>query len=111
MMQRQHVLYDVWVEEPSLLARVAPWREILRGAAARAHATVITARFHQFEPVGVTGFLLLAESHISVHTWPEEGLAVIDIFSCGAMDVDAVIDWLRGRLRPTREALRVLERG
>lgn len=59
--------------------------EAMREAARVAGATVIGAHFHHFgEGHGVTGILLLAESHISVHTWPERDFAAFDIFMCGA---------------------------
>jgi S-adenosylmethionine decarboxylase len=58
---------------------------ILREAAAAAGATVVGLNLHHFGPeMGVTGVALLAESHISIHTWPEEGLSAVDIFLCGA---------------------------
>ena len=57
----------------------------LRGAAGAAGATVLEVRLHGFGPgQGVTGMALLAESHISIHSWPEHGYAAIDIFLCGA---------------------------
>jgi len=45
--------------------------------------TKIAARYYQFKPYGVTGIILLAESHISIHSWPEHELATIDIYTCG----------------------------
>jgi len=110
-MGRLHLLCDLWIEDVEILERVAPWREILLGAAEQIGATVIGQQFHQFAPGGITGFLLLAESHISVHTWPEEGLAAIDIFTCGQMDADSILRWLRERLCPQRERLTTVERG
>jgi len=57
----------------------------LRDAATAARVTVLDVRLHHFgEGHGVTGVVLLAESHISIHTWPEHGLAAVDIFVCGA---------------------------
>ncbi len=52
-------------------------------AANSARATLLHTHVHKFEPQGVTGFALLAESHISIHTWPEDGRAVCDVFTCG----------------------------
>ena len=74
-------------------------------------ATILHGYFHPFAPCGVTGFLLLAESHLSVHTWPEEGFAAFDIFSCGDMDTDAIVDTIRETLRPARERLQLIHRG
>src|SRR5205814_9039612 len=89
-MINRHVLYDAWVEDPAVLARVEPIRELMCRAAEAGGATVLHEYFHQFNPHGVTGFLLLAESHISVHTWVDEGFAAFDIFTCGNMDTDKV---------------------
>jgi S-adenosylmethionine decarboxylase len=52
-------------------------------AASEIGATVIGETFHQFSPQGVTGVISIAESHLSIHTWPEHGYAAIDIFTCG----------------------------
>src|SRR5947208_765663 len=65
----RHVLYDVWVEDRTLLATVEPLQDLLCWAAKSGGATVLHSHFHQFDPHGVTGFILLAESHISIHTW------------------------------------------
>ena len=58
-------------------------REKLREAAQIAGATVLSVHSHKFTHVGVTAFALLAESHISIHTWPELGYAAVDAFTCG----------------------------
>jgi S-adenosylmethionine decarboxylase len=110
-MRNRHVLYDIWVDDPTPLERVGPLEELLNHAAIIGGATILTQYFHPFAPTGVTGFLLLAESHLSVHTWPEEGFAAFDIFSCGDMDTDAIVDTIRQALRPVRERLQLIHRG
>ena len=57
--------------------------ELLENAAAASGATVCETIYKQFEPQGVTVLSLLSESHISIHTWPEKGMAVCDAFTCG----------------------------
>lgn len=111
MMINRHVLYDVWVEDHSLLARVDPIKDLMCRAAEAGGATVIHQYFHQFNPDGVTGFLLLAESHISVHTWVEEGFAAFDIFTCGPMNTDKVLEVIRDGLKPTHASVRRIVRG
>ena len=76
-------------------------------AARSAGCVVIASRFHRFTPQGVTGLLLIAESHMSVHTWPESGYAAVDLYTCGDTHAhDAVerlaqalgadrVDWIR----------------
>src|SRR6476619_6619054 len=110
-MHNRHVLYDLWVADPALLERVPPLEELLTRAALAGGATILHGYFHPFAPCVVTGFLLLAESHLSVHTWPEEGFAAFDIFSCGDMDTDAIVDTLRAALQPRRERLQLIHRG
>lgn len=112
-LNKQHLLYDMWFDpvNQSLLAYVDRWPGLLLAAAAEGGATIITHQFHQFQPIGVTGFLLLAESHISLHTWPEENLAALDIFSCGNMNPDIIVNYLRNQLHPVVEKIKSVERG
>jgi S-adenosylmethionine decarboxylase len=58
-------------------------QSILSAAASEAGATVLGNSFHQFEPQGVSGVVIIAESHLFIHTWPECGYAAVDIFTCG----------------------------
>ncbi len=58
-------------------------RQSLRGAAVEAGATIVGETFHKFSPVGVTGVVAIAESHLCIHTWPEYSYAAADIFTCG----------------------------
>lgn len=72
----------------------------LREAAAAAGATVLETRLHHFGAgLGVTGFAVLAESHISIHTWPESGVAAVDLFVCGKnADARAGLDVICNRM-------------
>jgi len=110
-MRNRHVLYDVWLDDATPLERVEPLEDLLRRAALAGGATILHGYFHPFAPCGVTGFLLLAESHLSVHTWPEDGFAAFDIFSCGNMDTTAIVATVRTTLRPVRERLQLIHRG
>ena len=110
-MDNRHVLYDVWLADGGLLERVGPVQALMEAAARAGGATILHAYFHPFAPCGVTGFLLLAESHLSVHTWPEEQFAAFDIFSCGGMDTARIVEVIRQGLTPVREDLRLIQRG
>ncbi|HEY0523406.1 MAG TPA: adenosylmethionine decarboxylase [Stellaceae bacterium] len=79
-------------------------------AARRAEATIVESTFHRFSPHGISGVLVIAESHIAIHTWPEHGYAAIDIFTCGSMHglrkaADYLIDTFES-LRPNIVELR-----
>ena len=52
-------------------------------AAKKAKATIVETSFHKFSPLGISGVVVIAESHLSIHTWPEYGYAALDIFTCG----------------------------
>ena len=69
--------------DAALLDDVALVKQALLAAAEAAGATVVGEVFHKFSPVGVTGIVCIAESHISIHTWPEHAYAAADIFTCG----------------------------
>ena len=83
----------------------------LRDAAVAAGARLLDIRIHQFAPQGVTGVALLAESHITVHTWPEKGFAAFDAFMCGDADPLAVVDVLAKAFQTTDIDVRSLARG
>ncbi len=59
-------------------------------AAEEAGATVINSTFHHFSPIGVSGVVVIEESHLAIHSWPEFGYAAIDVFTCG----DSVDPWI-----------------
>jgi len=80
-----HLLIDLW--ECSHLQDMALIETTIRKAAEICGATVLEIKLHSFgENAGITGVAILAESHISIHTWPETGYVAIDIFMCGSCD-------------------------
>src|SRR5690606_4793372 len=58
-------------------------REILLEGVRRSGATIVSDSFHTFNPHGVSGVVVIAESHVTIHTWPEHGYAAVDVFTCG----------------------------
>ncbi|MEO9968517.1 MAG: adenosylmethionine decarboxylase [Hyphomonadaceae bacterium] len=91
----------------------APVQTALRDAAELAGAVVLDENIHDFgEGQGVTGVVLLAESHISIHTWPEHNYAAIDIFMCGdRVAPEKSLEHLRDFFRPENESVNRLQRG
>lgn len=86
--------------------------EALQAAALAANATLLQTTHHRFEPHGVTALALLAESHISVHTWPERGYAACDVFTCGDQTLpEAACMALIEALQCPRYSLRRIPRG
>lgn len=86
-------------------------RKSLKEAALICGATILHAKFHKFSPQGLTGYILLAESHISIHTWPEHDYAAIDVFTCGLMDTEKAVQFLAGQLKAKRVESRKIMRG
>lgn len=80
-----HLIIDLWgatnLDDPAHID------DVLREAATATGATILHGHFHHFQPNGgVSGVLVLAESHVSIHTWPEKAYAALDIFVCGVCD-------------------------
>ena len=84
----------------------------MRDAAIQSEATVVTESFHEFKPWGVSGAVIIQESHYTIHTWPEHGYAAVDLFYCGGtIHVDRAVDVLRERFKPTKIKFLVVRRG
>lgn len=104
-----HALIDV--RGAARLDEPAHLEAILHRAAEAAGATILQSHFHHFGPeMGVTGVLMLAESHISIHTWPETRFAALDIFMCGAARIDAAIDVIEAAFGGARIEVRRIAR-
>ena len=105
-----HLLVDLWgacnLADPDLIERS------LRAAAEAAGATILHSHFHHFSPNGgVSGVVVLAESHISIHTWPERDFAAVDIFMCGECDPYQSVPVLKEVFRPSSVDLSEQRRG
>jgi S-adenosylmethionine decarboxylase len=83
----------------------------LRHCVEAARATLLHIHLHHFQPSGVSGVAVLAESHISIHTWPEAGYAALDVFMCGSASPDACIPVLRQAFSAERVGVNELLRG
>lgn len=95
-----HLLADLSGIHAESLRECDALEGLLRNAAIIAGAQVLHGHFHSFGPGhGVTGVLLLAESHISIHTWPECGFAAVDIFMCGAARPQLALDTIQDALQ------------
>jgi len=79
----KHLLLELKDCDREVLNDLGFLKRILPEAASAAGATILGESFHQFAPHGVSGAVILAESHLFIHTWPECGYAAVDIFTCG----------------------------
>jgi S-adenosylmethionine decarboxylase proenzyme len=96
-----HVLDDIKALEVSM-----------NEAALASKATIIKSVFHQFSPQGVTGVVVVAESHLAIHTWPEHGYAAVDFFTCNlSMDYTKTYEVLVKKLKSKDHTHNVVKRG
>lgn len=78
-----HLLVELRDCNPDILKSVRKVQDAMVAAARHAAASIVDISFHEFNPFGVSGMVIIAESHLSIHTWPEYGYAAVDIFTCG----------------------------
>lgn len=99
-----HLIIDLWDAER--LDDLAHTEAALKRCVEAAGATLLHIHLHHFTPnAGISGVAVLAESHISIHTWPENGYAALDVFMCGAAEPHRTIEVLREAFRPGRLAV------
>lgn len=105
-----HLLIDLW--GASRIDDIELVEEALRESAIVAGATILHCHLHHFQPNGgISGVLVLAESHISIHSWPERGYAALDIFMCGDCDPYLAIPILKAAFKPDYVTLAENKRG
>ena len=105
-----HLIVDLW--DAKRLDDLAFVEETLRESVTAAEATLLHIHLHHFTPNdGISGVAVLAESHISIHSWPESGYAALDIFMCGDAKPHLAVEVLRERFAPTRIAVEEHMRG
>ncbi len=97
---------------PKLLNDVKRVEETLVAAAKIAKATIVGTHFHQFSPFGISGVVVIAESHLSIHTWPEHGYAAVDIFTCGeTLSPEVAAKYLVDKFQARNPSLFEMKRG
>ncbi|WP_061299222.1 adenosylmethionine decarboxylase [Herbidospora cretacea] len=106
-----HVLAELREVDAGLLDDLAHLEAALKRALAASGATVLDMTSHRFMPQGVTILALLAESHASLHTYPEHAAVFVDVFTCGAADPRTAVDLLTHELQPGRVTVQVITRG
>ena len=109
--QSKHLLLELYKCDYEKLNDESFLRCILNRAAKLANATVLNLISNKFDPQGVTAIALLAESHISIHTWPESNYSAVDIFTCGQnMMPELASQYLIESLKAKEHSLRVIDR-
>jgi S-adenosylmethionine decarboxylase len=98
-----HVLLDLYGCDPGRLNDLEFLRQMSLEGVRRSGATIMGDHFKQFQPQGVSGVVIIAESHLTLHTWPEFSYIAMDYFTCGAhIDIDAAVAFFEECLSPKR---------
>jgi S-adenosylmethionine decarboxylase proenzyme len=108
----KHILAEYFECESSFLDSEPAIRELMLEAASRSGATIVGNIFHHFSPQGVTGVVVIAESHLAIHTWPEFRYASVDLFTCGThLNPWIGFEYLREKLRSRKWVSKEIIRG
>jgi S-adenosylmethionine decarboxylase len=107
-----HLLIELFDCDARSLEEEISVGRAMRDAAIESEATVVAESFHEFKPYGVSGAVIIQESHYTIHTWPEHRYAAVDLFYCGGtILVHKALDTLRERFKPGRMKFLVVRRG
>ena len=108
----QHTLIELHDCDVGLLSDAVTLRPLVLQAVRAARGTIITEIFHTFSPHGVSGVVVIAESHVAIHTWPEHRYAAVDIFSCSpSLDHALIESQLSSILQSGHQSSRTVARG
>ena len=108
----RHLLLELFDCDTDAINNLDAVKGALVEAAKRAQATIVDVVFHEFNPFGISGVVVIAESHLSIHTWPEHRYAAVDIFSCGdVLQPEVAATYLVEQFGAERTSVVELQRG
>ena len=108
----RHLLLELFDCDADALNNLELVKAAMIEAAKRAQATIVDSVFHEFNPFGISGVVVIAESHLAIHTWPEYRYAAVDIFSCGdTLQPQVAAEYLADALGAARSSVVELMRG
>jgi S-adenosylmethionine decarboxylase len=106
------ILADLYGVDPDVISKVDSLYPVVEDAVRAGNLTKISSDYYQFQPQGASGVVLLAESHLSFHTWPEHGLVTLDIYTCGdPKGAETAFDYIVDQLKPDTMDCKRLRRG
>lgn len=107
-----HLLVELRDCNPEILRNLSKVKNGMVSAAKEAGATIVDVSFHEFNPFGISGMVIIAESHLSIHTWPEHAYAAVDIFTCGnIIKPEVAATFLIGQFESKSPSIVELKRG
>lgn len=107
-----HLLVELRDCNPGILKDLGEVKDALVAAAKEAKATIVDISFHEFSPFGISGVVVIAESHLTIHTWPEYSYAAVDIFTCGDLiKPEIAARYLIGKFESRNPSIVEMKRG
>lgn len=108
----RHILVEYFGCDRKILNNLDSIKRFMDEAAIRSGATIVDNVFHLFNPHGVSGVVVIAESHLAIHTWPEYGYAAVDLFTCGeTVDPWKAFEFLKEKLGSNHSTTMEMKRG
>ena len=108
----RHVLAEFFECNPNILNNRDKIENLMVDAAIECGATIVQKCFHMFSPYGVSGVVIMSESHLAIHTWPELGYAAVDLFTCGPKcDPKVAYEYLKKKFDSKKASFTQLKRG
>ncbi len=108
----RHLLLELFDCDSDAINNLEAVKSSLIEAAKRAQATIVDVVFHEFNPFGISGVVVIAESHLSIHTWPEYRYAAVDVFSCGdVLQPEIAVNYLVEQFAAERASVVEMQRG
>ncbi len=108
----RHLLVEYYNCDPKILMDIGLIEDVLVGAAKKARAHIVDVVFHTFNPHGISGVVVVEESHLAIHTWPEHGFASVDIYTCGtSVNPWHAYDYLFKNLKAKHSTAMEMKRG
>ena len=108
----RHLLLEMFDCDPDAINSLEAVKGALIEAAKRAQATIVDVVFHEFNPFGISGVVVIAESHLTIHTWPEYRYAAVDVFSCGeVLQPEVAVNYLVEQFGAERASVVEMQRG
>ena len=103
---------DYYNCDPSIINNVSLIKAILEKAAILMNLTIVNTTIHEFSPIGISGVLVIEESHIAIHTWPEHKYVALDFFTCnGSHDLSEGLLWIKNEIKAQKMEKQFAERG
>lgn len=107
----QHIILELYKCPADMLSNPALIEEYMKEAAIAMGATIVESTFHHFSPLGVSGVIVIMESHLTIHTWPEHEYAAVDMFTCGDIQMEKGVALLKQKLKAKTSEMQILKRG